>query len=98
MEVIATIMVIAVTIEGMVEYFSTVLQKGQIAWKQVAAIAAGILLALLAQVDLYAVVGVVFTVPYVGVVLTGIVLSRGANYASDFIKLITAEITAKTRV
>ena len=39
-----------------------------------------------AGVDLYTLVGVSFTLPWLGMLLTGIVVSRGSNYTSDFIK------------
>ena len=38
-----------------------------------------------AGVDLYALVGVSFVVPWLGTLLTGIVVSRRSNYTSDFI-------------
>ena len=84
---IATIVILAITLEGLIEYVKLIFGK-QINWKQVAAIVMGVLLALAAQVDLYSVVGVDFVIPYIGTVLTGIIFSRGANYTADFIKLI----------
>ena len=87
MELIATIMILAVIVEALIEYGKLIFNKS-INWKQVSALVLGIALAVLAQADLFAAVGVKFVVPYVGTVLTGIIFSRGSNYAADFIKLI----------
>ena len=85
---IAMVLILGVTVEALIEYAKLIFQDKVFNWKQLAAVFLGIGLAILAQVDLFAAVGVTFIVPYVGMVLTGIIFSRGANYAADFIKLI----------
>ena len=88
---IVLIIVLAIVVEAFVEYGKNI-GKAFIAgeWKtavtQLAAIALGVLICLATGADLFAVVGVVFAVPWLGVVLTGIIISRGANYVSDFVK------------
>lgn len=88
MNQIATIFILAFTVEAIIEYSKLIFIDKKVNWKQLGAIVLGVLLALLAGVDLFAIVGVEFVVPYVGVVLTGIIFSRGSNYLADFIKLI----------
>ena len=83
---LAIIFILALTVEALVEYGKLIFQK-EINWKQIAAVIIAVGLAVLAQTDLYAILGVSFVVPYVGMVLTGILFSRGANYLADFIKL-----------
>lgn len=83
---LAIIFILALTVEALIEYGKLIFQK-EINWKQIAAVIVAVGLAVLAQTDLYAILGVTFVVPYVGMVLTGILFSRGANYLSDFIKL-----------
>ena len=70
----------------MIEYAKLLFVDKAIVWKQVAALILGIGLSVLAGTDLYAVGGVTFSLPYVGVVLTGIIFSRGSNYVADFVK------------
>lgn len=84
---LVTIIILAITVEALIEYGKLIFQK-QINWKQLVALVLGVLLAVAANVDLYALVGVTFIIPYVGVVLTGIIFSRGANYVADFLKMI----------
>ncbi len=83
---LVTILILAITVEAMIEYAKLLFVDKAIVWKQVAALILGIGLSVLAGTDLYAVVGVTFSVPYVGVVLTGIIFSRGSNYVADFVK------------
>jgi hypothetical protein len=94
MSTITTIFIIAILVEAIVEYGKLIFVSKSINWKQVASLAIGVALAVLANIDLLAAVGVTFTVPFVGVVLTGIILSRGPGYVADFLKLIQ---TAKTQ-
>lgn len=94
MSMIATVIILAVTVEALIEYGKLIFVDKSINWKQVGALALGVALAVLAQVDLFSIIGVTFLLPYAGMVLTGIIFSRGANYAADFIKLIQG-VTAK---
>ena len=87
MDMIVTILILAITLEALIEYGKLIFQKA-INWKQLVAVGLGVAMAILAHVDLFAVIGVSFIVPYVGIVLTGIIFSRGANYVADFLKLL----------
>ena len=42
-----------------------------------------ILLCILANVDFFALVGVELSIPIVGIVLSGLLVSRGANFVHD---------------
>lgn len=83
---LATILILAITVEALIEYAKLLFVDKAIVWKQVAALLIGVVLSVLAGVDLYGMVGVTFAVPYVGTVLTGIIFSRGSNYLADMVK------------
>ena len=91
MKGIVLILVMAIVVEAFIEYAKTI-GKAFIGgeWKtaitQLTAIALGVLLCFMVGGDLFAVVGIVFVWPWLGIFLTGILISRGANYVSDFIK------------
>lgn len=89
---LVTIFILAIVVEALVEYGTLIFGK-VINWKQIAAIAVSIVLAFGAQVDLFALVGVIFVIPYLGIILTGIIFSRGANYTADFIKLLQNKVS-----
>lgn len=85
------IFALAVTVEALVEYGKSIgraFTGG--GWKkavpQLAAVAAGVALCLTADADLYATAGLAFAYPWLGRMLTGIFISRGANYVSDFVQ------------
>ena len=82
---ITALFMLAIVIEALIEYGKLIFRK-TINWKQLAAIGIAVALAVLAQQDLFAMLGLTFIVPYVGMVLTGIFLSRGSNYIADLIK------------
>ena len=52
---------------------------------QLCAAVVGVLLCVLSGADMYAALGVPFSLPAVGMVLTGIFASRGANFVNDLI-------------
>ncbi|ABI68436.1 hypothetical protein Swol_1126 [Syntrophomonas wolfei subsp. wolfei str. Goettingen G311] len=48
-------------------------------------------------IDLFATVGLPINIPYLGLILTGIIISRGANFIHDLFK-ITEEVKVKRKV
>ena len=92
---------VAVTVEALVEYAKTfgkaILEKQ---WKtaatQAGAVALGVSLCFGVGADFYAALGVNFSVAWLGIALTGVFASRGANYVSDLVKKLQALGAAKT--
>lgn len=86
METIVLFLTLAVTVEGLVEYAKNIIEGERRAVViQLCALVVAVALCVLAGADIYASLGVTFSAPYVGCVLTGIFASRGANYASDIL-------------
>lgn len=90
MEGITLIIVLAIITEALVEYGKSIGKAFagndiKTAITQLVAIAVSVLLCFAAGADLFQVVGITFAWPWIGVVLTGILGSRGANYLSDLI-------------
>lgn len=88
---IILILALAVTVEAVVEYVKSIIKlitdkDAKTLITQLAALAVSILLCFAAGADLYAVLGLSFAVPGIGIVLTGIFGSRGANYVSDLVR------------
>lgn len=50
----------------------------------------GIVLAIAAQLDVFGLLGISFVIPFLGQVLTGLVISKGSNYVYDFVTKIIA--------
>lgn len=64
-------------------------RNGKVNIDRVGALIVGLLLAFGSSLDIMAVVGVPIVVPYLGTVLTGIVISRGANFVHDIVSSIS---------
>ena len=88
---ILLILALAVTVEAMVEYVKSVVKmvterNVKTLITQLSALAVSILLCFAAGADLYAALGLSFSIPGIGIVLTGLFASRGANYVSDLVR------------
>lgn len=86
---IAVIIAVAILIEGLVEYGKTIADmfdsgEKRIALIQVITIVIGVGLAFAFDADMFIPLGLTVN-HYIGMVLTGIVMSRGSNYVSDLI-------------
>ena len=91
MNMIVLAIILAITVEGVVEIGKNIgkaILSGsyKTAATQVAALAFSCLLCLAAGADVYGALSVNFAIPQLGMVLTGVLASRGSNYLSDFIK------------
>ena len=92
------ILFLAILCEALISYASIIVVKDEndkkiIKWKVIASIIIGIGLAYTMQVDLFDLVGYEVPIPYVGIVLSGIIGSRGSNYVYDIWKKITGAKT-----
>lgn len=81
-----SLMFLAVMIEGLVTYGSTFCSNGKCKWKMLASIILGIVVAVNFQIDVFVFLGLESTIPYMSMILTGIIIGRGSNYVSDFLK------------
>ena len=89
---IAVIIAVAILIEGLVEYGKNIADMfyggdKKTAITQIVTIVIGIALAFAFSADMFIPLGLTVN-HYVGMVLTGIVMSRGSNYVSDLISRI----------
>lgn len=86
---VAIIIAVAILIEGLVEYGKNIADMfyggdRKTAVTQIITIIVGIALAYAFNADMFIPLGLVVN-HYIGMVLTGIVMSRGSNYVSDLV-------------
>ena len=86
----AQFMVIAFIVEAVWETLKMVWQDGKLSIDRVGAIVIGLLLAVGTRLDLLELVGIPVYIPYMGIVLTGLLISRGANFAHDLLESISS--------
>ena len=92
MEQFGKILVLAFLVVSLYDIIKAFIKDGKPNKDTIIPAILGIILALLAQLDLFKLVGIDFVVPYVGSILTGFIVSKGSNYLFDFI---TSVFTAK---
>lgn len=81
-----SVVVAALLVEAIVTNIKPIYDKEK-GWNIdiIASIILGIVVCVLAGIDLFALIGIPFIVPYVGAALTGLLISRGANVIHDIL-------------
>jgi len=79
------LLVVAAVLEALWETCKMFWQEGKISIDRIGAVVIGIFLCVAAGVDFFNTVGVPLAVPYAGMVLSGLLVSRGANFLHDFL-------------
>lgn len=80
------LVLMAIVIEGVITYIKEIFVNKNVMWQQVLGIVLGIVVAVGYNADLFALFGLTSTIPLLGCVLTGVLLSRGSNYIFDLVK------------
>ncbi len=75
----------AILIEGIITYINQFLIQENFCWQMALSLALGIIVAVAYKLDLPSYFNLESDIPYVGCVLTGILLSRGSNYVFDLL-------------
>lgn len=88
------IVIMSVLIEAVITYAKTWVVEKKIKWQQIVAVIFGILISLSYNLDIPALVGFESAVPYVGMIITGILVSRGSNYVYELFNIIKTKSTA----
>lgn len=98
MQGILLVIVLAIVVEAVVEYVKSFVQLAvNREWKtavlQATALVVAVLLCFSTGADLFAALGLNFQHGWIGVLLTGVFSSRGANYVNDFVGKLRASTT-----
>jgi len=85
MEMLTQIIIGSMIVEAIIEYVGQVGDKAM-HMKCISSLLFGSAFAFAYGLDLMAAFGLTTNIPFVGMIFTGILLSRGSNYIADFIK------------
>ena len=77
---------LAILIEAIITYFNQFFVQENFCWQMLFSVVLGIVIAVAYKLDLPAHFNLNSQIPYVGCVLTGILLSRGSNYQFELLK------------
>lgn len=83
------IVVLAMIGEALWETLKMVWQNGKISIDRVGAILVGILIAIGCGVDVFEAIGLPMKIPFIGIILTGLLFSRGANFIHDILSSVS---------
>lgn len=84
MESLLLILVVAVLVEAVWENLKMVWQSGKLNVNMIGSLVVSILIAILTKIDIFGALGITINI-YVGSALTGIIISRGANFVHDLL-------------
>lgn len=79
------IVLVAILIEAVWENLKLVIKNKKPNVSMIVVLILSIIVCLAFSIDIFAVVGLKSSIPYIGSILTGIVVSRGANVVNDLI-------------
>lgn len=77
------LIIVAILVEAIWENIKMVYQEGKLSVSRIGSLVISIIICVIANVDIFPVVGVSMSIPFIGSILTGIVVSRGANFVND---------------
>ena len=87
----AQLVIIAILVEATWENLKMVYDKQKINVNMIGSLLLSIIVCVLAQINIFEIVGISLIYPFVGYVLTGIICSRGANFINDLLKKVKGE-------
>lgn len=85
------LIIIAILIEAVWENLKMLYDKDKININMIGSLTLGMLVCILARINVFDIVGIGLTIPFFGYVLTGIIVSRGANFVNDLFKKLKGE-------
>jgi len=83
MENLFIIITVSIITESVWETLKMVWQNGKVSIDRVGALIVSILITLGTQLDLLNLLGIKSNIPLMGIILTGILISRGSNFIHD---------------
>ncbi len=82
-EMVTQLIIIAILVEALTEVFKSVFKDGRLNKSSILSIVVGLILTFTINLDLFVAIGLTPTIPVIGVVATGLLISRGANFVHD---------------
>jgi hypothetical protein len=94
MQNLFTILIVSILAESVWETLKMVWQNGKLCVDKVGALAVSIIITISTRLDIFELIKIENRIPYLGIMLTGVLISRGSNFIHDLLKKI-GDITLK---
>ena len=85
---ISKLITICILVESMVTYINSFFVVGEPHYQMILSLVFGIFIAVAYKIDLLKLADIESEMPYIGSILTGILISRGSNYVYDLMSKI----------
>lgn len=79
----AQLIIVAILIEAIWENLKMIWKDKRVDINVLGVLIISILVCVLTSIDIFPIVGISLIIPYVGSVLTGIIVARGSNFVND---------------
>ena len=79
----AQLIIIAILVEAIWENLKMIWDKNKLNINMLGSLLLSMIICVLAQINIFKIVGIELIVPIMGYLLTGIIVSRGANFVND---------------
>jgi len=87
----AQLIIIAILVEAIWENLKMIWDKNKFNFNMLGSLLLSMIICVLAQINIFEIVGINLIVPIVGSLLTGIIVSRGANFVNDLFSKLKGE-------
>lgn len=87
----AQLIIIAILVEAIWENLKMIWDKNKLNFNMIGSLLLSMIICVLAQVNIFEIVGINLIVPIIGSLGTGIIVSRGANFVNDLFKKLKGE-------
>ena len=87
---ITAILIMAVLVEAVITYIKTWVVNKEFKWPMFLSAVLSIVICIAYRLDIPLAVGIGSNIPFVGMIITGVLISRGSNYINDLLKKITS--------
>jgi len=77
------LIIIAILVEAIWENLKMIWDKNKLNINMLGSLLLSMIICVLAQINIFTIVGIELIVPIIGYLLTGIIVSRGANFVND---------------
>lgn len=91
----AQLVIVAILIEAIWENLKMIWQNGKFSIDKIGSLVISILICILAKIDIFPIVNLSIIIPVIGSILTGIIVSRGANFVHDLFNKISGNKEVK---
>ncbi len=92
---VQSIIVLAFLVEAIYSNLRMIWDSNKFNWNNLGALIVSVLVAVFTGVDIFPALGINVIVPYVGSVLTGVLISRGSNVVFDILKKLNSVLSGK---